>query len=605
MVVYCRILALECIGDADHGRVGKIVPVDDSFRFAPEACLPPGFVLDDWYRVSVDGEIDDLMIPKDCVQTFEESEITQEVKIMWALLPETPSRIKYVITKGNEKIVQQGMAGTPHRIAPAGVGLLFPLSSSLKNIDSTDDDLTLLHVPDPNIATIINKLTVNKDNAAQIDEYLHTFSEANNEYISELKPWLEEIVESLKTCQGNILAVWTPDFETGDPHSPTVPLTDFNAGKVMRYTNEGKPRDDPETEADKADQEQLVSGAKEFPPMYSFFSRNEYDLSPQTLGDKILDAVFKGIYHIFPHPSIANCFQVLHAFDLLGKGCHVVMGSFMNVGPSSIAEYYSLRGTIRITDQLTLDLAMGNPYMFWNVLLQLEEYYEFAGPLASLGVLNTFLPTPGCNLKLLNKRTSFQQDNTGFLEPLIDYDRPTMIQDFESPQARRAWSEAQARVGVLLCFIEIAKRRKAEYRHLPIHFEADKYWKGTGFESDALAALKYLNEHTTSRSASDSSLPVNEMTCLLLNGGVRKCGGCGVTESSTCKLATCAGCGVAKYCGKECQKLDYKRKHRRVCKSLKEDREGKIPEGEIDYVEHCARVTQLAQDIFDHPSSTS
>ena len=47
----------------------------------------------------------------------------------------------------------------------------------------------------------------------------------------------------------------------------------------------------------------------------------------------------------------------------------------------------------------------------------------------------------------------------------------------------------------------------------------------------------------------------------------RVCSGCGVDEAGgvDVKLNACSRCGVALYCGKECQTADWKRGHKLTC----------------------------------------
>lgn len=60
---------------------------------------------------------------------------------------------------------------------------------------------------------------------------------------------------------------------------------------------------------------------------------------------------------------------------------------------------------------------------------------------------------------------------------------------------------------------------------------------------------------------------------LLGNGGFSSSGACcNVCNSNAVadsKLMTCAGCGVPKYCSKECQRAGWKSGHKKMCKELK------------------------------------
>ncbi|GME49153.1 Ubiquitin carboxyl-terminal hydrolase 18 [Neofusicoccum parvum] len=61
-----------------------------------------------------------------------------------------------------------------------------------------------------------------------------------------------------------------------------------------------------------------------------------------------------------------------------------------------------------------------------------------------------------------------------------------------------------------------------------------------------------------------------------------RCRVCGRGEGTM----KCAGCGVVRYCGRECQRADWKREHKRVCAMYAElVEEGKMMEGEAGRVE--------------------
>ncbi|KAG2430393.1 hypothetical protein HYH02_013755 [Chlamydomonas schloesseri] len=53
--------------------------------------------------------------------------------------------------------------------------------------------------------------------------------------------------------------------------------------------------------------------------------------------------------------------------------------------------------------------------------------------------------------------------------------------------------------------------------------------------------------------------------------GVQQCATCGKTDGSTCELKACALCKSAWYCGRDCQKKDFKR-HKKECASLARQR---------------------------------
>lgn len=49
--------------------------------------------------------------------------------------------------------------------------------------------------------------------------------------------------------------------------------------------------------------------------------------------------------------------------------------------------------------------------------------------------------------------------------------------------------------------------------------------------------------------------------------------GCYRIECEELKMSKCGGCGVPRYCSKECQKVDWKLRHKHVCKKANEDRD--------------------------------
>ena len=56
-------------------------------------------------------------------------------------------------------------------------------------------------------------------------------------------------------------------------------------------------------------------------------------------------------------------------------------------------------------------------------------------------------------------------------------------------------------------------------------------------------------------------------SCVEFTGILNKCNACGKIEGKRGEWKTCSKCAVARYCGKDCQKADWK-KHKKVCASL-------------------------------------
>jgi hypothetical protein len=88
----------------------------------------------------------------------------------------------------------------------------------------------------------------------------------------------------------------------------------------------------------------------DMPAVYSFF--------PPLLPGKQspLMNVWLGIYHIYPHRSIENCFDVIYAPDDKGT---LAMGSFMNIAEASITEGYIFTGPTRLW-------CIDRPAQFWR-----------------------------------------------------------------------------------------------------------------------------------------------------------------------------------------------------------------------------------------------
>lgn len=57
--------------------------------------------------------------------------------------------------------------------------------------------------------------------------------------------------------------------------------------------------------------------------------------------------------------------------------------------------------------------------------------------------------------------------------------------------------------------------------------------------------------------------------------------GCRVCGEGAGETMACKGCGVVRYCGRECQRVDWKREHKRLCQTYRElVEDGRMMEGE-------------------------
>lgn len=48
----------------------------------------------------------------------------------------------------------------------------------------------------------------------------------------------------------------------------------------------------------------------------------------------------------------------------------------------------------------------------------------------------------------------------------------------------------------------------------------------------------------------------------------KRCWNCAARNSNSASLRVCEGCGVARFCSKHCQKVDWKGEHRYICKEV-------------------------------------
>ena len=109
--------------------------------------------------------------------------------------------------------------------------------------------------------------------------------------------------------------------------------------------------------------------------------------------------VWLGIYHIYPHRSIENCFDVIYAPDDKGT---LQIGSFMNTLESSITEGYIFTKVLQGIHALTgTHLFCVDPSTFWNILLHWEAYLAMEE--YGFMVLPHFDCAPAKNRALLKK----------------------------------------------------------------------------------------------------------------------------------------------------------------------------------------------------------
>jgi hypothetical protein len=202
----------------------------------------------------------------------------------------------------------------------------------------------------------------------------------------------------------------------------------------------------------------------------------------------------------------------------------------------------------------------------------LEAYLE--GEEKGYMVLPHFDGTPAKNRALLKKRTKAKDDEQGILLPPA---RTT----FASQEERQERSDRHARIGALMCMIELKKR----FRHTEITLEVvDPHLVGTNVARDMQAALDLVNHGRFAEAVR------------VLNGG-RTCGYCGIMEqkdedAATMAFMTCSGCApVVEYCSSECLMKDHRVKHHQgLCAALAADRDGQPPCGEVNYMMHTIRT---------------
>ena len=78
--------------------------------------------------------------------------------------------------------------------------------------------------------------------------------------------------------------------------------------------------------------------------------------------------------------------------------------------------------------------------------------------------------------------------------------------------------------------------------------------------------LWQVNFHDLLTSIFHSVLPCSAPTVIMTNS----CIACRAVESPDILLHNCAACESALYCSKACQKKDWKKQHKQICKLLKE-----------------------------------